>query len=602
MKNSNMGGGKSLAIVALENQLKSLAAKFMAIKENIAETAVAKFVAKPSAAEAQNLLRIALIFTKKSRTEFAEQLGKAKKIYDLVVSKAKTGKTATVETTKLEKDPTTYPPYIIGEFFISIDTKADVTEYLFTSLTGAPYEDMGTTEKTIKADTRVYLLEDKGDVLYVCLAENKLERCTISKKNIWQTPKNSKDLISLGLEKDIQILDQFISAPDGKTIGIDIIKKNTIIEWSNTNIKLRTHLEQFIETIWNKLATSAKNLNVSATCSLRIPTDVVELLPPDEQAKYANEVGFNFTRIQIGKASNQILLVEELAATTEADMIMTEAEIVAAKAVKEKYNIIFDKSTAKTPMSENEQLQVLEALSMLPPAILKLTKGVKFQKYSEADIKAYMEKHDKEPLGLYDRVDNVIILSYKTLEKNTHLGLGTGDKYTDLKGKEKIDAYNNYLQYVVLHETGHLIDLRQWHINIENYHSQILGKISLEDTKRVEKGEEISFWRTETYANLIKNHGRKKIFISKYSGETVIFDNEAFTTGKADCFKDTDKNKPTSTSFLKAVKADGNEPTNYASTNNKEAFAECFALYFAFPSKLKDISPNVFKWFENEKF
>jgi hypothetical protein len=61
----------------------------MATKENIAETAVAKFEAKPSAGEAQNLLRIAKIFSSKSLTKFAEQLGKAKKIYDFAMSKAK---------------------------------------------------------------------------------------------------------------------------------------------------------------------------------------------------------------------------------------------------------------------------------------------------------------------------------------------------------------------------------------------------------------------------------------------------------------------------------------------------------------------------------
>lgn len=56
-----------------------------------------------------------------------------------------------------------------------------------------------------------------------------------------------------------------------------------------------------------------------------------------------------------------------------------------------------------------------------------------------------------------------------------------------------------------------------------------------------------------------------------------------------------------STPFMVAVKADGKAPTDYASTNNAEAFAECFALYFIFPSKLKEISPNVFNWFKNNE-
>lgn len=96
MKNFNTGD-KSPAIVAFENQLKSLAAEFMATKENIAETAVAKFEAKPSAGEAQNLLRIAKIFPSKSLAKFAEQLGNAKKKYDLAVSKSKNGEATVVK-------------------------------------------------------------------------------------------------------------------------------------------------------------------------------------------------------------------------------------------------------------------------------------------------------------------------------------------------------------------------------------------------------------------------------------------------------------------------------------------------------------------------
>jgi hypothetical protein len=87
-----------------------LAAKFMAIKENIAETAVAKFVAKPSAAEAQNLLRIAKIFPAKSLIKFAEPLGNAKKKYDLALSKVKSGeatKNVTLDATKIVTDTDT---------------------------------------------------------------------------------------------------------------------------------------------------------------------------------------------------------------------------------------------------------------------------------------------------------------------------------------------------------------------------------------------------------------------------------------------------------------------------------------------------------------
>jgi hypothetical protein len=88
MKNINTEN-KSAEVLARQNQLKSLAVEFMAIKEEIAATAVAKFVLKPSVNEAQNLLRIAKIFTSKSIAKFSEQLSKAKSIYDLAVSKVK---------------------------------------------------------------------------------------------------------------------------------------------------------------------------------------------------------------------------------------------------------------------------------------------------------------------------------------------------------------------------------------------------------------------------------------------------------------------------------------------------------------------------------
>jgi hypothetical protein len=53
----------------------------MAIKEQVAKTTVAKFEANPSAKEAQSLLKLASIFSKKSRADFGQQLSRAETIY-----------------------------------------------------------------------------------------------------------------------------------------------------------------------------------------------------------------------------------------------------------------------------------------------------------------------------------------------------------------------------------------------------------------------------------------------------------------------------------------------------------------------------------------
>lgn len=53
----------------------------MAIKEQVAKTAIAKFEANPSVKEAQSLLKLASIFSKKSRADFAQQLSRAETIY-----------------------------------------------------------------------------------------------------------------------------------------------------------------------------------------------------------------------------------------------------------------------------------------------------------------------------------------------------------------------------------------------------------------------------------------------------------------------------------------------------------------------------------------
>ena len=61
----------------------------MAEKEAVAQTFVARFAAKPSAAEAQKLLRISKIFSPKSIALYAAELTKAKTIFEAAVSKVK---------------------------------------------------------------------------------------------------------------------------------------------------------------------------------------------------------------------------------------------------------------------------------------------------------------------------------------------------------------------------------------------------------------------------------------------------------------------------------------------------------------------------------
>ena len=82
-------GGKSPETIAAENQIKALYAQYVAEKEAVAQTFVARFAAKPPAAEAQKLLRISKIFSPKSIALYAAELTKAKTVFEAAVSKVK---------------------------------------------------------------------------------------------------------------------------------------------------------------------------------------------------------------------------------------------------------------------------------------------------------------------------------------------------------------------------------------------------------------------------------------------------------------------------------------------------------------------------------
>jgi hypothetical protein len=484
---------------------------------------------------------------------------------------------------------------VLKEGFVSKPIEVEVTNYIPLGVGEIPYEKLdGVSKQTLAKGTRIYITKNTGDIWDASLDDYSMQSFKIPKTHFLQTIKNSAELANSELKANVQILTEFTADPRGKT-PIATIKQTTFIEWSNTDTALHAHLETFIETIWAKLSIpnsnpKKTNSNVSATCTLTIPANVAA-------GAYVQPLGFNFTRIVIGEAGDSLLLVEQLAATKPEDTSITPAEKLKAEEVKEKYEIQFN-AKGTTPMKPEEQLLVLEALSLLPENVLRLTKGLKIQKFSEDERTAYEANKKKfknaDVGGFYDVSTNRIVITTPTLQNISKLGFGG----------EGTDDYNTWLQYVVLHETGHLVDLKPKPEKVKKHREKLLAisqkyKTDYDASKTNIDQSKAKLQFDEACKKIISDFGETITFSTHSGDDSTTFLHKKFMSLTDPNWEE--QSKTQQTPFLKSVKADGKTPTDYASTNNKEAFAECFALYFIFPSKLKTLSPNVFNWFkENE--
>ena len=303
-------------------------------------------------------------------------------------------------------------------------------------------------------------------------------------------------------------------------------------------------------------------------------------LSDDDAQKYGNKQwAFRFTALPIDALINKgqvnnvshdspaaktplalYILIEDLGDVVNVPPKLTTEE---KKELQKKLDT--NKIKFSNTLGNKEQDLVLSAMSMLPDKVLKNMRQLNFE-VDDAKVGAGARAH-------YNSSDHKIRFKQSTLDDNvTHIGDDDND--------EENNRFVNNAQSTALHEMGHAYDYSSVSTCLRNYNYFVRKW----DTFKHDDEKMDQF-------NRLKEKIRKGVVL-KSGGAALILKGDSPDLDSSDTKYNTE--------FKKRLKQDTpNHLTKYAETNLKEAFAECFSLYYSAPHLVEKLSPNIYDYFKN---
>ncbi|MCU0439298.1 MAG: hypothetical protein MUC49_15485 [Raineya sp.] len=337
-----------------------------------------------------------------------------------------------------------------------------------------------------------------------------------------------------------------------------------------------------------------------------------------------HKYGFTFYEPSAGEVQN-------------ANDLKTEIE---SNGVTERAKELYPK--AFLTLSAQEKEVIIRAVEKMPTNTLETIKNVVFNKKNYQ-----IEDGAVKPMtaAFYNSQNHTVTVIKDIIEQRANT---FGDNETE--------GFSNSAEFTIIHELGHAVDFAPY----KEKHTVLDAKRSVYDAEIKLYNQAIDTQKQayETFLNertaLIKTYKNQITFTNiqenekgqitnfRYSGTPPHF--EAFQSGLKKIEKKYDAVKATSasaktrfesvktdyentrtaasqsrnlsgygqvyntttqkwdvvddkTAFDEAVEKDSPRTTIYANTNDKESFAEAFALYVTEPETLKTLSPNVYAYF-----